>query len=1012
MINPIFFIFTKIVQYLSRNYVLPCFQNAHGLPRDTLLCYLVQSVILISTTSSVCFLCRTIFRRFKHLDRSGMRLETCLYGNTSLSARMARSIRRFMEYVVWCYYELDFYFNVDTRDSARRPMYFSELVSQNSTHADIRKQLIPQYGKIVMKLAENSTHSHPKSAAYRSTVNNYLTSSAFNAGYEPYHVSKSARDEGDGTRYYYHPKDLLQEAKSSLVRNSHALIFTDVDYYADMPLWMNLFKPMLLYTFVPTRMSARTEEFSYHINGTEVEFNVAGGAHYKHQLWHYLGDTLTHVNPHTNELFVFSLESRMIEGDPHHRIVYILPSARIPAPYWNLLDLPRNDLKRWIFDGIIYDPINDIVSCLHPGTLHSIELPGRLYSSLSLKVQEMKSVEISAIERVLSTNRVPDPVIVAPILAHVLGRDLHRFDVLPTGSFPVNYYPTKGLTHDSGKPAGQAVTTPLVSEPALIPSRGFNSDLATIAGRIDGPRNNKRPPGRYNNLAGEFIKRLIPKDIMATGTAWSVEQVKAVQSSPSQRSRFLQVFFNLSDWATNKLRSFMKIESYSKISAPRNITTVSPEMTTLLSTLTYPFKEAVLKKCKFYAPGMNPNQICDRLAEITAAGTMSTDFSRFDGSISEWLQMEIVRCTYNRWLTVELRPTFLRWFDELFKNTATTSHGVQYRPGFGTRSGSPVTTDGNTMINAFVYFCAYRKLGYSVSQSFDSIGIVCGDDGVAEAREGLREALENVCFELGLSVEVEMKPPGPVNFCGRKFLDPCRSKDSHQDIKRTLMKLHLSSNTSVSREQAAVNRATGYLATDRLTPLLSDYCQRVLELCPIIAKSTTHEEDFKMNLAWPQTDEQAIIDSVCVELNLTRSELEARRSAIRAADSLDSFPVILSTQRDITLEAVVADEVCQPGLHLSTTPSISPVTETPKIEDVATTIPECRDSIDTDPPGGDVRVVRPLERADDANSVSENGTRPDRKPSPPKRKSETRAKRGRNNDRRRKDQRAHESPSS
>ena len=94
-----------------------------------------------------------------------------------------------------------------------------------------------------------------------------------------------------------------------------------------------------------------------------------------------------------------------------------------------------------------------------------------------------------------------------------------------------------------------------------------------------------------------------------------------------------------------------------------------------------------------------------------------------------------------------------------------------------------------------------------------------------------------------------------MTYLGRVFIDPLTSSDSFQDPRRFLPKLHLSANTQVSLEQAMYNKAIGYLVTDPLTPILSDWAQRQIELSGLTTPlRLTMDEYFKTTNAWPQED--------------------------------------------------------------------------------------------------------------------------------------------------------------
>jgi len=159
------------------------------------------------------------------------------------------------------------------------------------------------------------------------------------------------------------------------------------------------------------------------------------------------------------------------------------------------------------------------------------------------------------------------------------------------------------------------------------------------------------------------------------------------------------------------------------------------------------------------------------------------------------------------------------------------------------------------------------------------------------------------------------------------------SYTSHQDIKRTLPKLHVSSNKSVTPEIAAYNRAAGYYVTDARTPLVGTWARKVLVNCKkiklvednaenleiLLADSITSEERFKIaNGSWPQDNPELIQQSVADILNITNNELKQLELQIQAAEDLQKLPVIWDNTSDYKpkLTALVNGELIRP--HVTT----------------------------------------------------------------------------------------------
>lgn len=346
---------------------------------------------------------------------------------------------------------------------------------------------------------------------------------------------------------------------------------------------------------------------------------------------------------------------------------------------------------------------------------------------------------------------------------------------------------------------------------------------------------------------------------------------------------------------------------------------MAAENTVMLSRFTLAFKEDCLKGLHWFGPGLSPSKAINALGRLSAQAEefLVVDYSRLDGSISEWLQREIVIATYMRWCAEPDKAELSKLLKDVFKQSAVTAHGIPYKPGYGTRSGSAITTDGNTMICAFVVYCAFRKMGLEPELAYAKVGLVYGDDGAFPAYDGLGEQLRIVAAELGLNIKLDVLEKGqPIQYLGRYFVDPLTIKDSFQDPIRTISKLHLTANMQVTAEQALANKALGYLATDAKTPIIGTWARKVLELTGITkAKGLTAEEQHKMSNAWPQMDSNIILESMAAVLEMSSAELRYLDRLVGEVTALDQFPVVLATVRENKIPAAVGGDIVGTGHH-------------------------------------------------------------------------------------------------
>lgn len=835
---------------------------------------------------------------------------------------LAESLRRhILAVLVMIHIKVSLYLGVMTQDELS--VYLEALIERHpDTRSSFRIKQLRNTGKITFQ------HSHAKSATVRNAATATLDQALRNAGYTTYSVSMGAADQRNqigGCRAFYWGKDLSAKYQNDPITDKTGFMMIDVDYYLDLSEWMSHFKPIVMYTLVPNKTSFSCSEFSYVVRPEGVEYFVTGGARYKHQLWDYNCDCM-YVDTEDEYRLFFNVESIVVDPEglnDGHRFVMLTPMARVPLFLSEIMELKAQPLRRINFALVsgasqIVDPIGRTISLLPPNGLTSVDVDLNVYEAIVQRVLAKKTpFTIGDIESFMIKpgSSVHEAAAVLYQILTLLGLNKVKYNyIIPTAAAIISYAPMGPLRCSDYKDRGQIITNPIITPSHVIPVSGLNTELAAIVGRVTKVKNDVTPTRDFTIWSREFAEHLVPE--AGIGTPFSLEDVMAIQNRPSQKARTALSLHKIGSYAINKLKTFNKLEAYANVNSPRIITTCSTELTVELSRYTYAFKNSHLKKMPWYGPGKSPKKTVKRIKSLASKGFVATDFSRFDGSISEWLQKNVNYACYLRWAGVDHSPALKHLLDQVFLRTAITASGHRYDPGVGTRSGSPITTDGNTMINAFVSYCASRHRGLSSTDAWASLGLYSGDDGLNVNEDGFSTALEAVCRSLGLTIDVQTtKPDEPVTYLSRIFVRPLTKPDSFQDPTRTLGKLHLSANTQVSRIQAAFNKCSGYLTTDKLTPLVSDYCVKVVELTGLTeVKNQTSNENYKMSEAWPQNDKDLIRDVFKKVMRITEDELVAKENAIRASDSLDSFPVLFEFDNlEVKIAAIIGDSLVLPG---------------------------------------------------------------------------------------------------
>lgn len=471
----------------------------------------------------------------------------------------------------------------------------------------------------------SGNHSHRLSATYRTSANMFLKRLVSEKGYVPYQISCAISDvkDSDGTRYFYGFKDLKTPFKHTLVDEKHVIIMTDVDYYADMNEILKLNRPIIMYSFYPRTPGETRKEYTYSINDDVVEYHVSGGAHYKHKLWDYSGDTVTALDDDLS-LIVYDISQRYIENDEDHRIVGLYPTCKVPFPFW-LHFSEEIGIKHRKFSYGNYS-VTRSPNHLHispSGTPQSFKIKESLYGSLLIRGERKTNMDLTVadIERHLNFDKneftnaesANAAAHVRQIMEHLPFEKVKEIPMIAmTIQIRACYQSLKPLLNEDGRESCLVITSPLVTQPAVFPCRSYNNDVACIMGRVEKVKNTTWPDKELEIYADEFVKKLVCEGDYGKGNPLSLSDVAKIQDRPMQQARIKRDQVNMSIHAENKLQAFVKSEAYSNFTDPRNITTMTPNVTTMLSSYTYAFKEALLKKCPWYAPGLTPELMLHR----------------------------------------------------------------------------------------------------------------------------------------------------------------------------------------------------------------------------------------------------------------------------------------------------------------------------------------------------------------------------------------------------------------
>jgi hypothetical protein len=772
-------------------------------------------------------------------------------------------------------------------------------------------------------------HSHASAASERNSATETMLAVVSKRGFEPYVISPSMREKDvDGIRTFHSLADLRQDYKASKLTKNHMIVMTDVDYYVDMHEIISYGVPILCYTFQPRAVSGTVKDGFFTIENNIIHYRVNGGKDVRHRTWNYNQDTVFTIDPvlgfwpsvrnyvgkktgytkacrQTAKQFGIAPGGRRItiatidqfELSEHRNIVSIVPFARCKSNLLPICDFGVM-LEQTVYQqpGSVTPSMNAITYISDEGPVVSLGEEGQFASvTIPLNTFECTRTAFS----LSKTNNLSDTVRRLQINHHDAAI-VHKYLVNGSGMSPVEvhkpgqlarHYQTANPEHDldpteQGKEYAHEYAPGPLTQTAVFPSVSVSNERATIEGRIVKPQQKAKSTVSINSntkkFAREFIAVLVPKGEMKKGTPYSVAYVEEQQQKPLQRAR--NDANRMHDAFTMVTKAFQKKEAYNAPNHPRNISTVPHAQNVKLSGFTYAFKDGFLKRQNWYMPCHTPSEIAEAVHNLAIASDelVETDYSRFDGTFLEFMRENVEFAAYRRWCS----PDHLVELNQLLANEvnskAVTRLGLKYRPGFSRLSGSALTTDGNSIANAFVSFMANRLSGQDVPVAWSNIGLVYGDDGL---RNGTAPdaTLMSAASSLGFQLKIinRASSGNKVSFLSRIYADPWSSPASVQTPSRTLLKLHTSCDTNEDIEAIGWAKTQAYLVTDGLTPFISHWCKAYQRNC---TSKIVNYNDFSdipfwvrdensLSNSWPQSDSEIWLDVVADDLGVSVAEL-------------------------------------------------------------------------------------------------------------------------------------------
>nr|WPR18277.1 MAG: RNA-dependent RNA polymerase [flactilig virus 1] len=829
-------------------------------------------------------------------------------------------------------------------------------LTKNQFQNAIRPVVEPLVGRLAL------THEHPESAALRNAAASAITTACAELGFDQ-HCLQAADCESRGavseTLIYHWFRDLVRLYRVDLVRENAAVTMVDVDYYVDMRAVLATGKPVILYTLMPEKAADRCGDYTYRFEGDEVVADSGNGVVYRHELWDYRVDQVTAATQTVLTLY----DVCRLRLAANRYVVCFVPRLHLPVlacvPGFKLPPMLRR--RRIGTNGVTClasaaEPTKLSLALQHPLAFDSITLEVEIVEIVRRRLEAMTAsrvldisdtarwleslnlfkgpaAQVAALLLVKYVSGQPVELGDVPTLMDMRERPAVRSQAVQSGSgrppvAPPSFVPPGD---GDGRAVGAVLTPPLVEQPAVAPVRAPAQDVVTVHRRVIEPANRARPPLIYGKWACAFVSRVVPDEKRGLGRPIDLRQVIDHQIKPMQRLRNARAGpwhvapFNVEHIA---VRAFQKAEAYSGAKPARNISQVPVGHCLALSGYLLAMKKAVLVDHRWFGPGRDPAETTRAVEDIVCHGSVvARDFTNFDATISEWVFKHVTVPACMRWVASDQADSLRKLLMAETNAKAKTRFGVTYSPGFGRLSGSPTTSDHNTIINAFVSFCGFMQAGYSIGRAWDALGIYYGDDSLESYPSTVDVHMASAASALGFTVKTSRLARGPYPFLGRYFTGGW----SFADPWRTMAKIHATYSRSESSGVVLANRIAGYMVTDAQTPILGVWCRRVMEILVeqgVVPKmsSMDHDDWWRCSQAWPQTGLDR--DAFLAVTGLAAGEVDQLEDAINRSRQLDELPTIPGSS-----PAGLAARVDKPGFFVDGDPTPS----APKMENNATT---------------------------------------------------------------------------
>nr|APG76502.1 hypothetical protein 1 [Hubei noda-like virus 4] len=517
-------------------------------------------------------------------------------------------------------------------------------------------------------------------------------------------------------------------------------------------------------------------------------------------------------------------------------------TVRYSLPYFTIHGLPlANPVTESEDAACLYHPDTDKVELCWIGSATSYHISANAYRSAQARYR-LATTKAYGVVAVALQPATKDEAVVAMAMS-LIKSEVH----FSAGRLPdINNMPLYvGGYPEDARPMGVEPVSNVVYAVETFGTGAvmisIESERDTIDRRIAQPRSLFCGDAMIDAYAKEFLDyvcggaSLLPVD---------ADRVERQMDRPSQKSNRRAVDTIMDILPAGLKQLFTKREAVPVGKPARNICTVSPQRLYRAARFMIAASD-YMHKFVWWVWGHGSGATSRKYRESCASHPtmMESDFSKFDASLGPfWLE-------FNREFMFRLFSGHVAEIDELLRDSewqqVSTTLRQRFSYGCGRFSGVNETALFNTIDQAFVQYCTFRRCGSSHAEAVELLekSLFGGDDGIVPY---VGQDLPGTAAVFGMKVTYRIfESHSPCRFLGRIYLCGAESTDSVHDISDWAANVHLVSRAgNISIAQALVNTATGMWVTDSKTPIISDFCKSVFRAYPHLSRNIHRNDEW------------------------------------------------------------------------------------------------------------------------------------------------------------------------